>query len=240
MLNKDTLKIISNSYPGKANDIGESISLLNLVLDELLSKIDQDVSAALKEKNYDIASNCIRLHENINEIYEKNNEIVEYIESIVSDETLDDAEVGSLDNEEIVIPNYEDYRVDQSIPHTLYEDFEHKRPIGFKLLGNFVEANTWAIVLLETCEMLYNIDEKVFTNFVNDKNMNGKKRDYFSFTVNNIRKPKKLKSVDIYIETNLSANSIKQIIIKMLKKFQIRLHDYVVYYRADYTELNKK
>ncbi|HPY99711.1 MAG TPA: hypothetical protein PK009_02750, partial [bacterium] len=72
MLNKDTLKIISNSYPGKANDIGESISLLNLVLDELLSKIDQDVSAALKEKNYDIASNCIRLHENINETYEKN------------------------------------------------------------------------------------------------------------------------------------------------------------------------
>ena len=122
----------------------------------------------------------------------------------------------------------------------MYENFEHNRPIGFKLFGNIVEANTWAKVLIETCEILYKMDEKVFISFANDKNMNGKKRDYFSFTDNNIRKPKKLKSTDIFIETNLSANSIKQVIIKMLKKYQIKLQDYVVFYRADYTELNKK
>jgi uncharacterized protein YeeX (DUF496 family) len=240
VLNKDTLKIICNSYSGKAKDIGESISLLNLVLDELMNKINQDVSAALIEKNYDIANVWLKLHEYINEAYEENREIVEYIESNASDDIEDDITGDLMEYEDNTIPNYDDYKVDQSIPHTLYEDFEHKRPKGFKLLGNFVEANTWAIVLLETCEMLYNIDERIFTDFTNDKNMNGKKRDYFSFTVNNIRKPKKIKSADIYIEINLSANSIKQIIIKMLKKYQIKLHDYVVYYRADYTELNKK
>lgn len=70
--------------------------------------------------------------------------------------------------------------------------------------------------------------------------MNGKKRNYFSLTGNNIRVPKKLQSVDIYVETNLSANSIKQIIIKMLKKYQVKLTEFIVYYRADYTELSKK
>ena len=240
MLNKDMLKIINNSYPSKAKDIGESISLLNLVLDELLNKINQDVSVALKEKNYEIASNCLKLHEFINETYEENSEILEYIENIASEDTEDDTTEDSLENERVIIPNYEDYIVDQSIPHTLYENFEHKRPKGFKLLGNTVDANNWAKVLLETCEMLYRIDEKIFISFANDKNMNGKKRNYFSFDDKNIRKPKKLKSTDFFVETNLSANSIKQIIIKMLKKYQIKLQDYVVYYRADYTELNKK
>ncbi len=36
MLSKDLLKTISNNYPSKVKDIGESISLLNLVLDELI------------------------------------------------------------------------------------------------------------------------------------------------------------------------------------------------------------
>jgi hypothetical protein len=235
MLSKDLLKTISNNYPSKVKDIGESISLLNLVLDELMNKISQDISLAVNEKRHDIANNRLELHRRINEIYEENSDIVEYIENIVSEDTED-----LSDNEENTIPNYDDYKVDQSIPHTLFEDFEHKRPVRFKFLGNVVEVNTWSKVLLEICEILYKMDAKLFTSFVNDKNMNGKKRNYFSLTGNNIRVPKKLQSVDIYVETNLSANSIKQIIIKMLKKYQVKLTEFIVYYRADYTELSKK
>lgn len=235
MLSKDMLKIINNNYPSKAKDIGETISLLNLVLDELMNKISQDVSVALKEKKHDIANNRLDLHKHIYEIYEENSEIVEYIENIVSEDTEDLSEY-----EENTIPNYDDYKVDQSIPHTLYEDFEHKRPVRFKLLGNTVEANSWSKVLLETCEILYKVDANLFTSFINDKNMNGKKRNYFSLTGNNIRVPKQLQSADIYVETNLNANSIKQIIIKMLKKYQVKLMEFNVYYRADYTELNIK
>ena len=234
------LGVINDSYPDKAKDIGESISLLNIVLDELLNKIEQDMHIALNDKKYSIANNCLKLHEYINEVYEENTETIEYIDSITSEETDDAVAVELSEAEENTIPNYDDYKVDQSVPHTLYEDFEFKRPVKFKLRENIVEANTWHRVLLETCEILYMIDEKIFTSFIHDKNMNGKKRNYFSLTKDNIRKPKKLEGGDVYIETNLSANSIKQIIIKMLKKYQIKLSDFVVYYRADYTELNRK
>ena len=55
-----------------------------------MNKINQDVSAALIEKNYDIANVWLKLHEYINEAYEENREIVEYIESNASDDIEDD------------------------------------------------------------------------------------------------------------------------------------------------------
>lgn len=238
MLNQEILRLINNSYPNKVKDIGESISLLNLVLDELLNNINYDVTMALNEKNHGTASNYLKLHEHVCKLYDDNSEIIDYIEGIASEEVEEDI-AEDVEDEKKNIPNYDDYTVDQAIPHTLYEDFEHKRPIGFKLHEKTTEAITWKSVLLKTCEMLYKMDTKIFESFVNDRNMNGKRNSYFSISENNMRNPKKLECVDIFIETNMNANSIKQVIIKMLKKYKIKLQDYVVFYRADYTELNK-
>jgi ribose 5-phosphate isomerase RpiB len=43
----------------------------------------------------------------------------------------------------------------------------------------------------------------------------------------------------IYVETNQSANSLRNLIVKMLKEFNLKISDYKIYFRADYTELNK-
>lgn len=240
LLNKEILNVINNSYLNGAKDIGESISLLNMVLEELMNKIGQDMSAALNEKNYPTIKYCMDLHKDINKTYEENKELIEYIEGITSEETCDETKEDLIESEEVAITDYDSYKVDQSIPHTLYENFEYKRPVRFKLHENIIEANTWNKVFFETCEILYKLDKSIFRSFVYDKKMNGKKRSYFSMTEDNIRKPNKLECDDIYIETNLSANSIKQIIIKMLEKYNIKLSDFTVYYRADYTELNKR
>lgn len=240
MLNNDLIKAICELYPNKAHDIGESISLMNIVLEELLNIINQDISKKLVIMNHEIATKLVELHKKVSDEFELNREICELIESSISVDLIDDLFVQTYEEEKRNIPNYGDYVVDQTVPHTLFEDFEHKKPIGFKLNDKIVEASNWANVLQLTCELLYNIDPKIFNSFIGDGNMNGKKRSYFSYSEDNIRKPKKLKCAQIYIEINLSANSIKQIIIKMLKKYKIRLTDYIVYFRADYTEIGKK
>jgi len=43
----------------------------------------------------------------------------------------------------------------------------------------------------------------------------------------------------IYVETKLSANSLRNLIVNLLKEYNFKISDYKIYFRADYTELNK-
>lgn len=236
MFSKELIESICKSYPKKAKDIGESVGLLNMVIDELLSDINEDVTKALEGREHKKATNCIEMHSQICGIYDEN---LNLIESLETEEKEVDVIEQTDEEEKRVIPDYNKYVVDHTVPHTLYEDFEFKRPISFKLKDSEIKVSTWIEVFQSTSELLCKIDSQIFKSFVDDKNMNGRKKSYFSLTEKNIRKARKLECADIYIESNLSANSIKQIVIKMLRKYNIKVTEYIVYFRADYTELNK-
>ena len=53
-----------------------------------------------------------------------------------------------------------------------------------------------------------------------------------------IRATREIKLANIYVETNLSANGIRNLLIKMLNKYNIKLSDYKIYLKADYSELH--
>ena len=44
----------------------------------------------------------------------------------------------------------------------------------------------------------------------------------------------------IYLETNMSANGIRNLILKLIKEFNIPTNSFKVYLKADYTSLNKQ
>ena len=67
--------------------------------------------------------------------------------------------------------------------------------------------------------------------------MNGKNK-YFSIEKNWHERPIKVKD-KIYLETNMSSNSIRNQILKMLKEYGYGAKDYKVYFYADYSGLNK-
>ena len=52
-------------------------------------------------------------------------------------------------------------------------------------------------------------------------------------------KAEKLSYIEGYVETNLSADSIKNLIKRLLKEFDIPVVKYWVYLRADYTNMNE-
>jgi len=137
------------------------------------------------------------------------------------------------------IPNYTQYLTDSNIQHTLYEDLTHKRHSAFKLKGEKYDAKDWKEMLLETCDILGEIDKEIIINFPKDPVMNGKKITYFAFKEEEIeRAPKKLKNLELYISTNHSANSIRNIVINILRAYKIPVAEYKVYFRADYSELH--
>ena len=75
----------------------------------------------------------------------------------------------------------------------------------------------------------------LFSSFIDDDSINGRKARYFCKDPNLIRSPTKVPGTDIYVMTNMSANQIRNTIQKMLAKFGIRISDYKVFLRADYT-----
>ena len=53
-----------------------------------------------------------------------------------------------------------------------------------------------------------------------------------------MRSAREIKLANIYVETNLSANGIRNLLIKILNKYNIKLSDYKIYLKADYSELH--
>lgn len=168
--------------------------------------------------------------------------IEEYINVLDIDDLIEDKIINEEQQEERQdkknIPNYGVYVVDSNIAYNLYDNFTHKCPAAFSIEGVKVEARQWKDVLLLTCEILAKKNKERFYGFTSDPAMQGKKVNYISEMEGSMRKPVKLKNHDIYIETNMSANSIRNLLIKILKKYDIKITDYQIYLRADYTELH--
>ena len=122
--------------------------------------------------------------------------------------------------------------------YTLDEDLTNKRPGAFEIEGNKVMINSWIEMLLKTVEILYNQDSIKMRSFVTDEDMNGRKAHYFSqSSQTTMRKPIKISNAEFYVETNRSANAIRNSIVSMLQRYSIKISDFKIYPRADYSEL---
>lgn len=85
--------------------------------------------------------------------------------------------------------------------------------------GNNIEVSSWKEVHIEICNYLINKDSNKFITI--SKDIKGTKRPYFTKEEKELRVPYYLDKVDLYMEINLSANNIINIIKKLLKEFNI-------------------
>ena len=78
------------------------------------------------------------------------------------------------------------------------------------------EARSWKQLLMGICEELNNLHKKDFEKVLSLK---GRKRPYFTKNANELRVPEKIRGTDIFVETNLSANSIVSLCEDVLSLF---------------------
>ena len=154
---------------------------------------------------------------------------VDFIPDVMKDSTEEDK----------TLPDYDKYCVDKNVEYTLYENLTNKRPAAFSIENHKIQVSTWQEMLLKTVEFLYHKDSGRMKSFVSNEAMNGRKVHYFSLSPQaTMRKPMKIANAEFYVETNRSANSIRNGIVNMLQKYGIKVADFKIYLRADYSELH--
>lgn len=237
---KNTIERLKMEFPDRA--LGIIIELKNLK--DTITLTIEDVTNkgvySIKNRDFQAGFDYTRLAEEGIKYEEQIEEIINLLELENKDDIRDTDNKHVYTNTRKDIPNYADYQVDNQVEHTLFDDWIHKRPFGFKFIRNdIIEARTWNEVFTKTCEILYEIDSDKFTHFEYLSHMNGKKKKYFSKNNKEMRKAEGIKD-SIYVETNHSADTFRGIIKDMLKEYKFKVSDYKVYFWADYTELNKR
>ncbi|MCF8000637.1 MAG: hypothetical protein K9K76_02085 [Halanaerobiales bacterium] len=96
-------------------------------------------------------------------------------------------------------------------------------------------------MLVETCRILKDRDNKKFISFMNDEDFKGARRPYFSFERKNMSEPKII-NIDckkVFIETNLSINVINKLLQKLVRQFGMDLKQCKIYLKEEQPEALK-
>lgn len=228
------IEFLRKEFPKDALDIQECIDLLNQCIGGSIESIKSAFSTAIDQRDY---GKLTVLQGMLSMVDEIQNKLDEYSNMLQLDEDIEDSiiEQEVVDTNDRQLPDYDSLRVDQNIPYTLHDDYTYKRPAGFELFGERHDAKDWKDVLVKTSEILAFKDPSRFCEFVNDKNMQGRKVPYFCKDPKLIRAPREITGTEIYVMTNMSANQVRNVIEKMLRKYGIKINDYKLYLKADYT-----
>lgn len=223
---KKLLNSIKREYPEDAVKISKTINDLKNEVEVIIKKYSKQ-----EDKKVFI--------EELLQISHKIHEISHDLDINYGQLTMGTIKQDYISDEERQNPNYENYRVDNTIEHSLLEDLTHIRPYGFKFSNyEICKANTWKDIFIKTCELLLTIDEMKFMSFEKLTRMNGELRDYFSTDSSNMIFPIKIMN-KIYITTSMSANGYRELIAKMLREYDYPIGIYKLYFYADYSPLHK-
>lgn len=228
------ISFLKTEFPKDALEIQECIELLNQCIGGSVESIKSALGTAFDKRDYAKMSNIQEMLKTVDQVQGK---LEEYTELLQLDEEIEEGILN--DNNSVYelkeLPDYDSLRVDQYIPYTLYDDYTHKRPAGFEIYGVRQDAKDWKDVFVSTCEVLARKDSATFETFVNDKNMQGRKVSYFCKDPKGIRAPRKVDGTDVFVMTNMSANQVRNVVERMLRKYGIKINDYKLFLKADYT-----
>lgn len=147
-------------------------------------------------------------------------------------------ESGELDegqNERII------QELDREIGHPIDEDLTFKRPHGFILEGRgTVGVATWSRVFLLICQELHRRDPARFFQLPENPDYIGNRGNpLFTRDRGRHRKPQEV-TRGLYVETNFSANGLRDLVGKLLATFGIPRERVQFYLREDRNAWNEE
>ncbi len=124
--------------------------------------------------------------------------------------------------------------LDREVPHSLDEDFTFKRPFAFVFEGQATSGvTTWQRLYELICQHLIGRDEARFRFLVDHPDFISNRGNHTIATEpHELRKAMRLAD-DLFIESNLSANGIRDLIVRLLGCFGISPDAVQVYLRQD-------
>lgn len=244
------IEFIQNETPENQELLDKAIGAIKDILQSEQALVDENAMNLLRERDYDKMQKYIDMSKTIASVQSSIKDIFEEIgvdkpkeKKVVlrksADKEILEDDMEFLEDDQRRI-NYEEYRVDETVAHDLMTDFRYTKPAAFSLDEIRYPARMWKQMLVKICEILYQKNNKIFEEFLEDKFMQGKTRKYFSRNEASLRNPEKIKGSSIYVETNLSANSTRDMVMKMLDKYRIPYAAFKVYLSKDLNPLHKE
>lgn len=154
--------------------------------------------------------------------------MIQQYTSVRLEEREESGELDEDQNERII------QALDREVPHAIGEDLTFKRPHGFILDGRgAVGVATWSRVFLLICRELYRRDPSGFLQLPgNPAYISNRGHHLFSQDPGRLRKPQEV-ARGLYIETNFSANGLRDLVRKLLASFAIPEDRLQFYLRED-------
>jgi len=105
------------------------------------------------------------------------------------------------------------------------ESYIGKSVTAFNFKKTRHEVRFWKDILIKVCSLMSSMHRN---NFERVLNLQGRKRPYFSKNANELRIPEKIKGTDMFVEINLSSNSIVKMCLDILSLFGYSKEDFTI------------
>ncbi len=105
------------------------------------------------------------------------------------------------------------------------ENYAYKSISSLTFKRTKYEVRSWRSMLTQVCNIMLATHRDRFEQVLN---LRGRKRPYFTRNPNELRAPEKINETDIYVEINLSANSIVKLSIDILSLFGYTKDDFSI------------
>lgn len=227
------------NFPERTIDLCEAIDLMVDTLTNLKSDLGKSMPILIDNDDYDSIDEYKNHAKSVAQIIQNLNNISN---NITIDDTEENEQILEVKDSNGADINYNDkiFNADSNIPHTLYEDFTYTKPAGIEIENTYLEANEWRDIFNKCCQYLLKKDPDIFSSFLTDITMQGRKCKYFSYDSSELREGVRIKGSKIYIEYNVSATFVRNIIIKMLEKYEIPKRSCHIFIRRDLTSLHSE
>jgi len=103
------------------------------------------------------------------------------------------------------------------------ESYIGKSVTAFTFKNTRYEVRFWKDILIKICNLMNSIHRSDFDRVLS---LQGRKRPYFTKNANELRIPEKIEGTDIFVEINLSANSIVKMCLDVLSLFGYSEEDF--------------
>lgn len=225
---REFAEFLKKELPMKTNELLDTYDLLTMVYDEIYDEISSKITESMEKRDIKSAQKFISFCEVIDKF--KNN--INEDSSLFFDEDTINYEDDTIQDEES-----ENCTIDSEIAHTLYDDFTYTKACGFVFKGKRYRTKNLKEVLLKLCEILAKEDKSKIISFVEDPTMKGRKITYFGYKSvieNGKVKNERINGTEIYVWINLSCNQIRNIIRRILSKYNYKCDDVKIYLKGDY------
>lgn len=251
---KNIIEFVKENLPDQSKNLHSMLSLLSDTLADLKSQI-ADSYKLLEEQNDDEKFDLFR--EKAKEIKIIKGIVDEYVEDLTPGFDIDNIEESTeetalqiaLDNakneneqRQILKVDYSNelLNADRNREHSLYEDFTHTVPCAFRILDSKIEADQWKTLLLRFCEYLYATNPDELLRVADDTTMQGSSRYYLSAYKEKVPMAQKMRNINLFVIGNISANGVRNYIMRLLSRFDIPKKNFVIFIRRDLSLLHNE